>query len=606
MKPRRDHWDFHYEPSSAGYSTREPGSDATLDIVVATSSAPLDQATLRRALNDLGPSLSIETLVERAPLFWTRVRASAFASAEDVSARLDRAGVSFRYVASASTGAMSLAPRLALSDADRAYATNWSVREARPLPAASSYEGQWFLGDSGGVSVDRQVCGTAAGTRLAVIEDDAADLDQVDLDERVPIGLSRVPTVSGHAGLMVGWATSARRPDGERFIGIAPDASVRVYLIPKPDTDIVSLPLAIVRAVFDGADVIVCATYVEGATSPLLDDALDVATHLGRNGRGAVIVLPTGRETSSSGASVHASLSLEFGDPASDPRVHCVAPGSTLGGWFLWQTPRGKLRPFANRGPAVRWLAPGDDLAYPFSARDRLFHAESSGASAIAAGVMLLVLARNPELELHELHALLERSVDEPPEPIAESTALADPADVLPRGPDRDGHNAKCGYGRLNARRACAIAADPFAFGLVAIGEEERAIRWAALPARPYSDPLARWAIGALLARADLEHALRAVLRHLRLIAGGRPRPKGHAPGALLRQLSLIVRELGRMPAPSHARLELEQIGEKLRLSSGAGCSEAAEHFVCSMFRELVGFPSASSGYECSAPGFQS
>src|SRR5580704_13462935 len=192
---------------------------------------------------------------------------------------------------------------------------------------------------------------------------------------------------------MVGWAVGAVPRDAARFAGAAPDASVRLYCVPKPWIDVVSLPLAIARAVLDGADVVVCATYVEGTSSPLLDDALDVATRLGRGGRGAVVVLPTGRETSSGAKSVHASLSLGLGDPASDPRVHCIAPGGKHGGWFLWRTPKGKLRPFSNRGPAVRWLAPGDDVAYPLSSRDHLFHAESSGASAIAAGVVLLVLA---------------------------------------------------------------------------------------------------------------------------------------------------------------------------------------------------------------------
>jgi len=64
--------------------------------------------------------------------------------------------------------------------------------------------------------------------------------------------------------MLVGWAVRARRSDGSTFTGVAPDASPRVYCIPKPGRDVWSLPLAILRAVDDGADVIVCATYVEG------------------------------------------------------------------------------------------------------------------------------------------------------------------------------------------------------------------------------------------------------------------------------------------------------------------------------------------------------
>jgi hypothetical protein len=359
---------------------------------------------------------------------------------------------------------------------------------------------------------------------------------------------------------MIAWAAGARRPDGTRFVGIAPDASVRAYLTPKAGVDVVSVPLAIARAVFDGADVVVCATYVEGTTSPMLDDALEVATCLGRGGRGTVVILPTGRETSSPEGSVHASLSLALGDPASDPRVHCVAPGGREGGWFLWRAPGGQVRPFSNRGPAVRWLAPGDDVAYPFSSRERLFHAESSGASAIAAGVVALVLGCNPTLTLRELHGLLLRTIDAPEQNSLGDAALADPADVLPVGRDRDGHDAKCGYGRLNASRACAGAVDPFALELVAIGEDEVALNWCVGAQRPYSASLARWAVRRLIARPDLGHAARVILRHARLVAAEPSRGDAHAPGALARQLALLVREVGRTKTvPPTVRQELDR-----------------------------------------------
>ncbi len=591
MTSARAGWDFRYQPSSAGYGATRADGAASLDVVIATSDA-LDDETLRHALRELDPNLTVETLIARAPLFWTRVRGAASASRLQVCSLLARSRVHVRYVASGVAGAMSVPPTLHWSDDDVARGLDWPVHGPRPVPPASDYEGHWFLREGGGASVDRRLCGTGAGTRLAVIDNDSADLDQVDLDRRVCVGSIDDPKTAGHAALMVAWATHARRPDGRRFVGIAPDASVRIYAIPKPDVDVVSLPLAIARAAFDGADVIVCATYLEGTTSPMLDDALDVATHLGRSGRGTVIVFPTGRETSGAGASVHASLSLEFGDPASDPRVHCVAPGGRTGGWFLWQRARGKLRPFANRGPAVRWLAPGDDLAYPFSSRDRLFHAESSGASAIAAGVMLLILGRNPELAQHELHALLERSVDEPNAEAAPAGALADPADVLPFGRDRDGHNAKCGYGRLNAARACAIASDPVALELAAMGEPELAVAWSLRTPRPYSDDLARWASRALLARPDVAHSVRAVLRHVRLIAAATSsRTRTHTPGALARQLLVVVRELQRMPAAPEMRRELDRLAETLRVSPSVAV-EDLERSLCSIFRELNGHPS--------------
>lgn len=561
---RRDRWDFPYEPVAPATAQKEGGP---LDVVVALAQH-VEPGTLAEALHEVG-EVEVHVLLDEAPLHWFRVRSAAPASRLDVAGLLDRARLRVRYVASARRGSMSLAPRLDFPREARRRPTSWTAKAAQAVPDPVNEGGRWFLGPHG-VHVNRDVCGTGAGARLAVVDDDATDVEQLELERLVAVGVDEPSSASGHGALMVGWAVGARRRDGTAFIGVAPDASVRMYCIPKPGEDIVSFPLALVRAVLDGADVIVCATYLESTSSPMLDDALEVAAHLGRQGRGTPVVLPTGRETSSPGTSLHASLSLAFGDPASDPRAHCVAPSGRAGGWFLWRDSRGKLRPFANRGPAVRWLAPGDDLAYPFASRDRLFHAESSGASAVAAGVIALVLARNPRLRLHELHGLLARTVEPPEESNGfEDGVVADPADLLPTGRDRDGHDAKCGYGRLDATRACASACDPVSLALAAIGEDDAAQAWCTRVHRPYSGALARWAVRALLGRPDIEHAVRAVVRHARLVGRTPSRARSHARGALARQLGVIVRELASRPgAPRAIRDELEGMLERLRQAS--------------------------------------
>jgi hypothetical protein len=565
---RHGEWDFPYEPSSVLCGADEAGET---DIVIATE-GDVEETTLGELLADMMPR--VEKLIARAPLFWTRVRSSASRSTSEVAGILSRAGVAVRYATPSRGGRMDLPPPLDLSACERAGATSWRSRPARPVPPGSNSTGHWFLGETGGgIRVDRRVCGTGAGTRLAVIDDEIADIDHVELDQVVLVGVTRAPATTGHAALMTAWAVGSAPRDGKQFAGVAPDASPRLYCIPKPGVDVVSLPLAIARAVFDGADVVVCATYVEGSSSPLLDDALDVATRLGRHGRGTVVVLPTGRETSSGATSVHASLSLGLGDPASDPRVHCIAPGGRQGGWFLWSSPRGKLRPFSNRGPAVRWLAPGDDIAYPFSSKDRLFHAESSGASAIAAGVMLLLLGSNPQLMFHEVHALLARTADTPEHDHALIPQLADPVDMLPLGRDADRHNAKDGYGRMNAGRACACASDPIALELMAMGEGELAVAWAGAERerRPYSAELANWASQKLLARPDLEHAARAILRHARLVAAEPSRAASHRPGALARQLAILVRELEGAEPSQKVREELRHAAKALRDATTGG-----------------------------------
>jgi hypothetical protein len=562
-KGRHGDWDFPYDPSSVWHPLDEADGG---DVVVATHD-DVAEGTFREILRDFGPT--VERLIARKPLFWTRLRLSTVTSFAELVGLLAAAEVRVRYVTPARTGSMVVVPPLDLSAALPARATSWVARSARPFAPSRNSQGDWFLGGEGGVRVERPVCGTGAGTRLAVVDDDAADVELLDLEQVLLVGVDRAPATTGHGALMVGWAVGALPPEATRFVGVAPDASVRLYCIPKPGLDVVSLPLAIAQAVFDGADVVVCATYVEGTSSPLLDDALDVATHLGRRGRGTIVVLPTGRETSSGAKSVHASLSLGFGDPASDPRVHCIAPGGRQGGWFLWRTPKGQLRPFANRGPAVRWLAPGDDLAYPFSSRDRLFHAESSGASAIAAGVVLLLLACNPGLRLRDVHALLARTANVPDREDTLEALLADPVDVLPLERDADGHNAKTGYGRLDATRACACARDPLALELTAMGEGELGAAWS-VTRRPYSRRLARWATRALLSRPDLEHAVRALLRHARLVAAEPARSSGHAPGALLRQVGLLVGEFLRARPPRRVHEELMRASELLQRASKA------------------------------------
>jgi len=548
----RSDWDFLYEPVVLG--GRE-GGPTELDVVVATT-VGVAPTTIQAALRGL-ESVAVASLLDRAPLHWIRVRAAA-ASRLDVIGLLARHGVPVRYVALSRGGEMALPPRLALEDCPLVRAVQWPTRRATTRTEPPAEGGRWFLGPRG-VSLERDVCGTGAGTRLAVVDDDTADFESLELDAVIKVGVERMPAASAHAALMVGWSVGAHRADGTRFVGVAPDASPRLYCIPKAGADHVSLPLAIARAVLDGADVVLCATYLEGATSPMLDDALDVAQHLGRRGRGTIVVLPTGRETSSPADSLHASLTLSLSDPASDPRVHCVAPGGTDGGWFLWRDARGRLRPFANRGPAVRWLSPGDDLAYPFAARERLFHAESSGAAAIAAGVALLVLGCNPRLRAHEVHALLARTATVPGPVQTGDAPLADPADVLPTGREPDGHDAKCGYGRLNAGRACVGARDPFALELTAIGEGQAARIWCMRATRYYSPALGRWGVSVLLGRPDLEHAVRVVLRHARLLAADRSRERGHAPEATARQLGLLLREVARArKVPAFLREEFE------------------------------------------------
>lgn len=556
-------WDFPYEPLPTAPHDDDGGP---IDVVVATETAVPGDA-LESALRALAPDVRAVPILARAPLFWTRVVAQAPARRAWIAKALADHGVAVRYVASARRGSTALAP--ALADASPAAPDpTWTTRDREHGPRPRG-DGSWFLDDGpGGVGADRAVCGWGAGTRLAVIDDDAAFADALDLDAEVLVSVDRARRASQHGTVMVAWATEAARPgfaaargaertDEQRakegFDGVAPAASTRLYHIPKPGDDVVSLALAIVRAVLEGADVIVCATYVEGSHGPLLDDALELAHRAGRSGRGTPVVLPTGREARSPRDSVHGSYSLSLADVASDPRAVCVGPSARGSGWFHWRDRNGRLRPFANRGPAVRWLAPGDDIAHPLFAT-KMCHAESSGAAAIAAGVLLLVLANNPRLTAAEAALVVDRTTTPVTDTLAERE-LADAADALPLGRDADGHDAKHGHGIVNARRAVLVASDPICAALVSMGEDGAAEAWLAharAPGFAYDEDLAR-ELARVVVHDDMTlEALKVVARHLRLLSGRPDAATAHATGAIARHLALALRRIvTRVDAPT-------------------------------------------------------
>jgi hypothetical protein len=571
VRSSRPPWEFGYAPA-----TRYPFvfGEVPGELIVATARSVPGEA-LRAALSGPFPDALVVAVLDRAPLHWFELKLSRAVVVAEVEQHLRDAGIPVRYVAAVRCpDARSF--HLACADAAPCLARDWgppTPRELRPPEGAGAY----FLGEGpGGLVIERALVGSGAGTRLAVIDDDGADAEGLGLDAEVWVRVDRAPRGHFHGALMVAWATSAA---ASGFAGVAPDASTRLYLIPKGGDELLSLPLALVRAADDGADVILCPTHVDGLTSPMLSDALTFVTELGRRGLGAAIVMPTGRDASSPEGSARVSWSLGWGAPASDPRVFCVGPSGRTGGWFLWRDASGKLRPFANRSPSVRWLAPGDDLALPFGPRGRTVHAESSGASALAAGVALLVLGRSPELPLALLAQAMDRGArPTPPLRAEDSETLGAASDLWPTGRDADGHDAKQGYGVLDARRSCLVLHDPLSAALLAMGEEASA-RGVALALDELVAPLPellRWAAARCLADPRLEHAVRAIARHLRLVTRAAQRHEAHGVGSLARQLVVVIDWLART-APVAERAWAETlVRAALPLHEALGRGEAS------------------------------
>jgi hypothetical protein len=583
----RPSWDFDFAPLAR---PADDGVRSESDLIIATSE-DLDAIEVAQALSDLSSNVAVTPLFASHPIFWTRVESSSALDRAEVTRRLRRYGV--RYATSAKMGSQHLAPTLDFAGARPRQPHDWRTRAATAA-ADPDTPWRWFL-RAEGVDVSRSICGTGAGTRLALVDNDGRDLDRIALDAEIPVGVASVPRAQSHAAMMLGWAVGARGTDGSEFRGVAPDASARFYCIPKPGDDVWSLPLAIMQAVDDGADVIVCPTYIEGQTSPMLDDALEFARKVGRGGYGSIVVMPTGREMSSPPGVVYSSLSLALSDPASDPRVCCIGPSARHGGWFLWRDKRGGLRPFANRGPTVRWLAPGDDLPYPFAGDDRAWHAESSGASGVACGVILLTLAKNRQLTASELERVLTETVVTPQAHDAADGAIADRRDLLPPGRDDDGHNAKHGYGRLNATNSCLAVTDPVTLTLVRMGELAAARAYAttiqsgALSSH-YSSSLALWAACRALGDPHLAHAIAAVLRALRLWSIHPDRLEQQPPGQLLRHLGLIGRTLLDAAPPDALREELSSILTTMGAISGAGTAADVERALLDAISRATGW----------------
>ena len=529
------------------------------------------------------PSSTIETLIARAPLFWTRVRASTTRRPRDALARRPRRRPRerrrrVRYVAPARVGSMALAPPLDLSGV--AASRHASIgRRARgpPGPARALVRGALVPGRRG-----RR--GPRRSPRLRHRRRHAPRRHR---RRRGRPGARRPRRARARRHRPRARDQRPRGPDGglgrrapvaptaTRFVGRRARRLARASTASRsPASMWCRLPLAIARAVFDGADVVVCATYVEGHHEP---HARRRARRRGaprsrrpRHRRGAA---RPGRETVERGQ-------VRARQPLARLRRPGQRPARAL---RRARRPAGRMVSVASRrgassgrsrtaGPAVRWLAPGDDLAYPFSSRDRLFHAESSGASAIAAGRHAPASGSNPGLRLRDVHALLARTVDVPEPRRTPEALLADPADVLPSSGTtrRSQRQVAATAGSTRPARARAPR-DPVALGLAAIGEDDAGGGLAPQRRAPLFDRL-----GAL-GRPRAARPARSGARRPRARCGtcGSSRPSRRAPGRTPRGRSLgssalVARELMRMRPPAPVQEELEAVGQRLAGRGGS------------------------------------
>jgi hypothetical protein len=205
-------WDFHYALVPA--AEQDDGSPSPL-LVLATESY-VDPVVVLEALGKLAPGVSASTLFSTHPVYWTLIRSSQAIDRERARQLLSAVGVTVRYLACGQRGAQRLATMLDFSNSSPCRPRDWKVRPDAAVEEAAT-EGRWFSGPTG-VEIRREVCGSGAGARLAVIDNDAARAELLDLDAEVLVGVDAAPRALEHAAYTVAWAVGARQHEAPRLI----------------------------------------------------------------------------------------------------------------------------------------------------------------------------------------------------------------------------------------------------------------------------------------------------------------------------------------------------------------------------------------------------
>ena len=218
----RPKWEFGYAPLCAGAPSE---ARATRELIVATAE-PTDGGRIAAAV---GGGARAELALARQPLYWTRLTLAHPALSQDVSRLLSRQGIETRYVAA--TNQPSFTVGSAFGEAPSVErASGWQVRKAigRSLSLADT-PGTWFLRDeAGGIDVDRARFGNGAGTRLAVIDDDALEADALELDRRMSWWPRETP--APHRPWRTDGGMGSRVPS---FLGVAPEGVTAA--LPDPE-----------------------------------------------------------------------------------------------------------------------------------------------------------------------------------------------------------------------------------------------------------------------------------------------------------------------------------------------------------------------------------
>lgn len=232
---------------------------------------------------------------------------------------------------------------------------------------------------------------TGRGVKIAIVDGDGVDIMHPDLVENADSALSydavlnvKPNVVRGAHGTHCAGIAAAVRNNGKLVAGVAPDAKLMTVSMQFDGTTVAS---AINWAWRHGADVISCSWRV--SADDKIKEALDSAIVRGRNGKGCVIIKSAGNS---------------YG-PITWPGDYCENILAVAA--IDWH---GNVARYSSYGDNMFVAAPGDSILSTIPDDSITKMSGTSMAAPHVAGVVALVLERNPNLTVRQMREIIART----------------------------------------------------------------------------------------------------------------------------------------------------------------------------------------------------
>lgn len=263
---------------------------------------------------------------------------------------------------------------------------------------------------------------TGRGIKIAIV-DDGVDLNHVDLKDNIAgfynatvnssLINSQIPQcytyldpvthkVASHGTMCAGVAAAVRN-NGIMISGVAPDAQILSCASHPSIGTSNSSSAAINWACNNGADIISCSW--GSAPSDKIREAIENAVNNGRNGKGCIVIASSGNYYSKLYYDVDVDQTPEVRFPANmADKVIAVGSSSESGLRSL----------YSCYGPELFICAPGENILTTQYNNELETFSGTSASCPCVAGIVALILERNPSLSVEQVRNILARSTIRP------------------------------------------------------------------------------------------------------------------------------------------------------------------------------------------------